>query len=91
MTEDEIRKNAYAMPVHRPAYPRPPFRFLNREYFIIQYETDLDALRAVVPEPLTVDTGPEYVPGAVLLATTMSHHGLPSAPYVYQVAKIASP
>jgi acetoacetate decarboxylase len=57
VTEDEIRKNAYAMPVHRPAYPRPPFRFLNREYFIISYETDLDALRAVVPEPLTVDNG----------------------------------
>ena len=57
MTEDEIRKNAYAMPVHSPAYPRPPFRFINREYFIISYETDIDALRAVVPEPLTVDNG----------------------------------
>ena len=47
-----IRQSAFAMPVHNPAYPRPPFRFLNREYFIISYETDLDALRAVVPEPL---------------------------------------
>src|SRR5579864_3456699 len=42
------------MPVHNPSYPRPPFRFLNREYFIISYETDIDALRAVVPEPLRV-------------------------------------
>lgn len=57
VTLDEIRKNAFAMPVHNPAYPRPPFRFLNREYFIISYETDIDALRAVVPEPLTVDNG----------------------------------
>jgi acetoacetate decarboxylase len=53
--EEDIRKSAFAMPVHNPAYPRPPFRFLNREYFIISYETDMDALRAVVPEPLTVD------------------------------------
>ena len=50
-----IRKDAFAMPVHNPAYPRPPYRFLNREYFIISYETDFDALRAVVPEPLRVD------------------------------------
>ena len=47
-----IRQSAFAMPVHNPAYPRPPFRFLNREYFIISYETDIEALRAVVPEPL---------------------------------------
>ena len=56
MTEEDIRNNAFAMPVHNPAYPRPPFRFLNREYFIISYETDMDALKAVVPEPLTVDS-----------------------------------
>ena len=57
VTEEEIRNNAFAMPVHNPAYPRPPFRFINREYFIISYETDIDALKAVVPEPLTVDNG----------------------------------
>ena len=55
MTEDDIRNKAFAMPVLNPAYPRPPFRFINREYFIISYETDLDALAAVVPAPLTVD------------------------------------
>lgn len=49
----QIRREAFAMPVHNPAYPRPPFRFVNREYFIISYETDPDALRAIVPEPLT--------------------------------------
>src|SRR5258705_6158975 len=43
------------MPLHNPAYPRPPFRFVDLEYFIISYETDIDALRSVVPEPLKVD------------------------------------
>jgi Acetoacetate decarboxylase (ADC) len=47
-----IRKDAFAVPVHNPAYPRPPYRFINREYFVISYETDFDALRAIVPEPL---------------------------------------
>src|ERR1700754_183996 len=47
-----IRQSAFAMPFNNPAYPRPPFRFCKREYFIISYETDMDALRAVVPEPL---------------------------------------
>ena len=31
-----------------------PYRFVNREYLIITYRTDLEALRAVVPEPLEV-------------------------------------
>jgi acetoacetate decarboxylase len=52
MDIDSIRQTAFAMPAHNPAYPRPPFRFINREYFIISYETDMDALRAIVPEPL---------------------------------------
>jgi acetoacetate decarboxylase len=57
MKIDQIRKHGYAMPFHNPAYPKPPFRFVNREFFIISYETDLDALREVVPEPLRVDSG----------------------------------
>jgi acetoacetate decarboxylase len=52
MDIEKIRREAFAMPVHNPAYPRPPFRFVNREYFIISYETDPDALREIVPEPL---------------------------------------
>ncbi|HYG46018.1 MAG TPA: acetoacetate decarboxylase [Bordetella sp.] len=56
MKKETIRKNAFAMPIHNPAYPRPPFRFINREYFIISYETDMEALSAVVPEPLRVDS-----------------------------------
>jgi hypothetical protein len=46
-----IRKNAFAMPVYNLASPRPPYRFINREYLIISYETDFDALRAIVPDP----------------------------------------
>jgi acetoacetate decarboxylase len=57
MDIESIRKAAFAMPVHNPAYPRPPFRFRNREYFIITYETDPDALRAAVPEPLKPEDG----------------------------------
>jgi len=40
------------MPMTNPAFPRGPYRFTNREYFIIQYRTDPEALRRVVPEPL---------------------------------------
>ena len=50
----EIRKNAFAMPYTSPAYPPGPYRFVNREFFIITYRTDPDALAAVVPEPLEV-------------------------------------
>lgn len=42
------------MPIHSPAYPAPPNRFNNREYFIITYETDPAALKKVVPYPLKV-------------------------------------
>ena len=52
MTENEVRERAFAMPLTSPAYPRGPYRFVNREYFIITYRTDPDALRAVIPAPL---------------------------------------
>ncbi len=51
----EIRKNAFSMPLTSPSYPIGPYRFSRREYMIITYRTDPDALRAVVPEPLTFD------------------------------------
>ena len=53
-TEDEIRKNAFAMPFTSPAYPVGPYRFVNREFMIITYRTDMEKLRAVVPAPLEV-------------------------------------
>jgi acetoacetate decarboxylase len=54
MDKNEIKKRAFAMPLTSPAYPRGPYRFINREFFIIRYETTLDSLKAVVPEPLQV-------------------------------------
>lgn len=54
MKIDDVRSQAFAMPLTSPAFPKGPYRFYNREYLIITYKTDLDALRAVVPEPLTV-------------------------------------
>ena len=55
MKEAEVRERAFAMPLTSPAYPRGPYRFYHREYFIIAYRTASDKLRALVPEPLEVD------------------------------------
>ena len=55
MTEEEIRKRAFAMPLTSPAFPPGPYRFVDREYFIITYRTDQERLRAIVPEPLALD------------------------------------
>ena len=54
MKIDDVRAKAFAMPLTNPSYPPGPYRFYNREYLIITYRTDMDALRAVVPEPLEV-------------------------------------
>lgn len=52
MEQADVRKNAFAMPLTSPAFPPGPYRFVNREFFIINYRTDPDALRAVIPAPL---------------------------------------
>ena len=44
--------NLSSMPAHGSSYPKGPYRFINREYFIITYETDASIIRDVVPEPL---------------------------------------
>jgi len=44
-----------SMPIASPTYPRGPYRFTNREYFITTYESDPDAIRAALPEPLEPD------------------------------------
>src|SRR6476619_4488101 len=51
---NDVRRAAYAMPLTNPAFPRGPYRFFDREYLIVTYRTDEDALAAVVPEPLEV-------------------------------------
>ena len=54
MKAAEIKQRAFAMPFCSPTYPPGPYRFVNREYLIITYETDLDLLKRIVPEPLEV-------------------------------------
>jgi acetoacetate decarboxylase len=55
MKESEIKGKAYAMPFTSPAYPLGPYRFVNREFFIITYRTDPIKLRELVPEPLQIE------------------------------------
>jgi acetoacetate decarboxylase len=43
------------MPLSDPDFLVGPYRFVNREYFIIQYRTDSDAFRRIVPEPLAIN------------------------------------
>ncbi len=50
----DVTKRAFSMPLTNPSYPPGPYRFVNREFLIITYRTDMEALRAVVPEPLEV-------------------------------------
>lgn len=49
--------NEFDMPIQRGivTYPEGPYRFIDREYMIITYETDPDALRAVLPDCLQFD------------------------------------
>ena len=50
----DVINNAFAMPLTSPAYPRGPYRFVDREYLIVTYRTDPERLRALVPEPLEI-------------------------------------
>ena len=54
MKQDDVKARAFAMPLTSPAYPIGPYKFYNREYLIITYRTDIEKLRAIVPEPLQV-------------------------------------
>jgi acetoacetate decarboxylase len=52
MDAREVKSRAFAMPLTSPAFPPGPYRFVNREFFIVTYRTDPDALRSVLPGPL---------------------------------------
>ncbi len=47
--------NMASMPIASPTYPRGPYRFVGREYLIITYESDAEAIRHLLPEPLQPD------------------------------------
>jgi acetoacetate decarboxylase len=55
MKIEEVRRQAFAMPLTSPAFPIGPYRFYHREFLIITYRTDPEKLRRIVPEPLQVD------------------------------------
>lgn len=52
MDIEEVKKRAFAMPLTSPAFPPGPYRFVNREYLIITYRTDPEAIARVLPAPL---------------------------------------
>jgi acetoacetate decarboxylase len=52
MNESDVRRDAFAMPLTNPAFPIGPYRFVDREYLIVTYRTDPQALERVVPAPL---------------------------------------
>jgi len=54
MKVDDVLRRAFAMPLTDPAFPPGPYRFIDREFFVITYRTDPELLREVVPEPLEV-------------------------------------
>lgn len=54
MEAAEVRRQL-TTPIGAPAFPAGSgYRFSNREYLNILYRTDPEAMRRVVPEPLTV-------------------------------------
>ncbi|HTO84563.1 MAG TPA: acetoacetate decarboxylase [Methylomirabilota bacterium] len=51
MHKEDVRKLA-SMPAAGPSYPAGPYRFIDREYMVITYETDREIVREQLPEPL---------------------------------------
>src|SRR5215813_10283103 len=51
MRKSDVRKLP-SMPAAGPSYPAGPYRFVDREYMVISYETDPDIVRTELPEPL---------------------------------------
>lgn len=54
-SKEEIKEKSFSMPFFNPTYPRGPFRFIDREYLIITYETDREALEKIIPYPLKIE------------------------------------
>lgn len=54
MDIESIKEQAFAMPLTSPSGLKIDYRFVDREYLVIAYETDYDVLRKIVPEPLKI-------------------------------------
>jgi len=52
MNIDDVKRQAFAMPLTSPAFPPGPYRFIDREYLIITYRTTPEAIARVLPAPL---------------------------------------
>lgn len=52
MLTPDLVARGFAMPLTNPSYPPGPYRFVDREYMIITYRTDPEALAKVIPAPL---------------------------------------
>ncbi|MCP4482831.1 MAG: acetoacetate decarboxylase [bacterium] len=44
-----------SMPAASASYGKPPYRFIDREYFIVSYQGDPELIKQAVPEPLVPD------------------------------------
>lgn len=58
MKASEVGKTAHSVPLTSPAYPKGPYRFVNREFLVITYRTDPEKLRAVVRRRSAIDIAP---------------------------------
>ncbi|WP_027834154.1 acetoacetate decarboxylase [Maritalea myrionectae] len=57
---EDIVKGGFSTPLDAPMVPNFPFTFRNINIFTLVYKTDIDAIGALLPEPL-VCTGPEVM------------------------------
>src|SRR6516165_9296504 len=51
----DVRAKAFAMPLNDPAYPKGPYKYYNREFVVITYRTDIDALREVASDTVAYE------------------------------------
>ncbi|AIL65617.1 putative acetoacetate decarboxylase [Rickettsiales bacterium Ac37b] len=47
--------NLASMPLDSPSYPKGPYRFIDREYLVITYESNPSTIAEALPEPLIPD------------------------------------
>lgn len=45
MNENDVKQRAFAMPLTNSTFPPGSYRLTDREFFIVTYRTDPDALR----------------------------------------------
>lgn len=52
MKIEDVKKNVFSMPLVSPTANRIPYKFTNREYFIIDYIADIETLKNMYQSPL---------------------------------------